>query len=126
MKKELPHYYVRDRMAKAFEGKGVAVRKKTDKPIPGEPFMSMADAAYTAASVAQVLVNEQIKELRMERVLATGMVVTGLTAVGAGILYFLDLPVLSETAVSWTIVVAIIATVGFAINLIARGIWDSE
>lgn len=27
-----------------FRGKAVAVRRETDPPIPGEPFMSMADA----------------------------------------------------------------------------------
>jgi len=27
-----------------FAGHGVAIRRETDPPIPGEPFMSMADA----------------------------------------------------------------------------------
>lgn len=49
-----------------FQGHGVAIRKQTDPPIPGEPFMSMADAktltrvlANRAAAIARVDENEE-------------------------------------------------------------------
>jgi hypothetical protein len=35
---------VEDWIERKFSGKAVAVRRETDPPIPGEPFMSIADA----------------------------------------------------------------------------------
>jgi hypothetical protein len=62
----------------------------------------------------------------MERVAATGMTITAITAVAAAILYFLHLPILSDIAVAWTIVMGIISAAGFAIMLFVRSIWDND
>lgn len=35
---------IEDEADRAFRGYGVAIRREDDPPIPGEPFMSMADA----------------------------------------------------------------------------------
>jgi hypothetical protein len=126
MKTDLQYYQVVDELRKKFESSYAAVRTAKAKPIPGEPFISGETAVTLAAQVLHNLLKKKTRNLQMERVAATGMTITAITAVAAAILYFLHLPILSDIAVAWTIVMGIISAAGFAIMLFVRSIWDND
>ncbi len=47
----------------AFRGYGMAVRKKTDPPIPGEPLMSMAEAKRIAGELVVAALRTPAREV---------------------------------------------------------------
>lgn len=107
-----------------LESNGVAVRKITDKAIPGEPFVSMELAVGVLTQAAWELFHRELKEVNMERTNETLIVLGVITAIVSGVLYFLDLPIFNPTIVAWVLTIGLVGAAVAAFGLFSRKIWS--
>ncbi len=68
--------------------------------------------------------NRELKEKNMERIAVTVATVGVLIAIVSGILYFLELPILTAITMSWLIVGGLVGGAAAIGGLIIRSIWE--
>lgn len=122
----MEYHQISSAMKEAFKGYAVAIRKREDPPIDGEPFMSIASAVVLSTRTAFDMLQAQKRNLRMERVSVSLITAGVIIAAVSTILFFLKLPILNEEVVSWTIVAGLVGAGVTGLGMALKATWSPQ